>query len=163
MAYQIPRMPGFVPAERARGPRLLDAAMADRAHSAALRQGKEQEKSNRLGAAVSLLGSAGGEGGWMEMFEGMSDPTTTGEMVDTVDTMENMQGLDEGQQMASNQVDFGDGGGRGAAMNAALNQGEEPEGMSDDQKAMAGVTSLASLATGNPMGLIGLAKLFGSV
>lgn len=40
--------------------------MAQQAQANALRQGKEQKKANRLGAAVSLIGSAGGKGGWMK-------------------------------------------------------------------------------------------------
>tara|TARA_R110000803_G_C11989465_1_gene321789 strand:+ start:12147 stop:12656 length:510 start_codon:yes stop_codon:yes gene_type:complete len=165
MAYQIPRPGDFVPAQKAQGPRLLDAAISQQQQANALRAGKENEKTNRLKAGVQLAGSAMGEGGWMEMFNGADDAgkvvatadevAESAEMMNGIDAAEGAQGLEEGQMLADT--------GRGKALQMGVQgggQGEASESEAKEMDALEGVATIASLASGNPMGLVGLAKLF---
>ena len=87
-------------------------------------------------AGVSLIGSAGGESGWLEALGGMGggeDPAAGAQIVDTVDSAQNLQGLGEDEALAEG--------------------GEEID-------ALETAGTVASLASGNPMGLVGLLDLF---
>lgn len=124
MVYRIPTPGNVIPSERARTPRFFDAAVQQQAQANALREGKEREKQQKLAAAVSLLSSAGGEGGWL-------------------------QALGMGKEMADKE-------------DASQEDMTSPEGGQEMTKAdtAAAAMSAASLASGNPMGLIGLKKLY---
>ena len=124
MVYRIPTPGNVIPQQSARTPRFLDAAVQQQAQANALREGKEREKQQNLAAAVSLIGSAGGDGGWLEML-GMGGDGGGEEMAEVV----------EGEGIPA----------------------EDVEGMGD---AVAAATSIGSLMSGNPLGLIGLKKLF---
>jgi len=130
MVYRIPSPGQVIPSQKAAAPRFLDAAIQQQAQANALREAKETDKANKLGAAVSLIGSAGGKDGWMSelggLFGGEDAPDMDASQGDT-------SVLEKGQMLSDN---------------------------GDAEDALTGAASVASLMSGNPMGLIGLSKLF---